>query len=55
VFLLYADWTKIFTGSLAQLELEIPQHAKKKTSFDGIFLILLINLASYAADHWFQV
>jgi hypothetical protein len=55
VFLLYADWTKILTGSLAQLELEIPQRTKKKTSFDGIFLILLINLASYAADHWFQV
>ncbi len=55
VFLLYADWKKIFTGSLAQLELEIPQRTKKKTSFDGIFLILLINLASYAADHWFQV
>ncbi|CAK9236561.1 unnamed protein product [Sphagnum troendelagicum] len=42
-------------GSLAQLELEIPQRTKKKTSFDGIFLILLINLASYAADHWFQL
>jgi membrane associated rhomboid family serine protease len=55
VFLLYADWTKILTGSLAQLELEIPQRTKKKTSFDGIFLILLINLASYAADHWFQL
>ncbi len=55
VFLLYANWTKIFIGSLAQLELEIPQRTKKKTSFDGIFLILLINLASYAADHWFQV
>jgi hypothetical protein len=55
VFPLYADWTNIFTGSLAQLELEVPQHAKKKTSFDGIFLILLINLASYVADHWFQV